>query len=59
MFRANLESITFMKVRKIMYLDKAYCKEECLSLIKKQTEIQQDMTVPFARARAKLGGSIR
>ena len=25
----------------------------------KQTKKQQDMTVPFARARAKLGGSIR
>ena len=24
MFRVNLESITFMKVKKIMYLDKAY-----------------------------------
>ena len=42
MFRVNLESVTFMKVMKIMYLDKAYiiAKEECLSFIKKQTEIQ-------------------
>ena len=42
MFHVNLESITFLKVRKIMYLDKAYIivKEERLSFIKKQTEIQ-------------------
>ena len=37
--------------------------DKFLSLVKyqknKQTKIQQDMTVPFARARAKLGGSIR
>ena len=42
MFRVNLESITFLKVRKIMYLDKAYIivKRNVLSFIKKQTEIQ-------------------
>ena len=41
MFRVNLESITFLKVRKIMYLDKAYIIVEVrLSFIKKQTEIQ-------------------
>ena len=42
MFRVNLESITFLKVRE-NYVSRQgiyLCKEECLSFIKKQTEIQ-------------------
>ena len=57
MFRVNLESITFLKVRKIMYLDKAYIivkrNVSALSRNKQKYKYTNNMQVMLMRLMSK------
>ena len=57
--------ISFVEIYLYMLLTKfgkhpiKHVEEEAIIVRKKERKKELDMTVPFARARAKLGGSIR